>query len=259
MIIKEERIAIVTDLHIGAHQNNKKWHEISLEYAEDFKNKLKKDNIKDVIICGDINNDRNEISVQSLDVVNKIFTLWKDFNVILIVGNHDAFYKARSDVNSLSLLSGWKNITIVDELIEYETFKKKLVFCPWGTPINFKTKYDYLFGHLEINGFHLNKMKVCTKGLESSKLLENAETIISGHFHLRENRKYKNGRILYIGSPYELDWGDCGTEPRGFYYLNIPTGELEFIENKKSPKHVKIRFSELTSAGKITEDIKKES
>lgn len=258
MNIKDERIAIVSDLHIGKHQNSERWHNISLKFIEYFKDKLEKDNIKDIIICGDVNNDREEICVQSLDVLNKIFMLLKGFNILVIIGNHDAYYKDRSDVNSLSLFSGWKNITIIDELTEYNVFGKKLVFCPWSCSLNSIPKCDYLFGHFEVNGFSLSKMKVCIKGIDSINLLKKSPMTISGHFHLRDDRKYKDGRILYVGSPYELDWGDCGTDPRGFYYLNIPTGEYEFIENTISPRHKKIRMSEITSSGKLTKDIEKE-
>tara|TARA_R110000822_G_scaffold145230_2_gene284067 strand:- start:781 stop:1833 length:1053 start_codon:yes stop_codon:yes gene_type:complete len=255
MIIKEERVAIVSDLHIGKHQNSSKWHNIALDFAEDFRARLKKDNIKDIIICGDVNNDREEICVQSLHVVNEIFTLWKDFNINIIVGNHDAYYKNRSDVNSLSIFSGWSNIHIIDETEVFNIFGKRLVFCPWGADVEQVPVCDYLFGHLEINGFSLTKMKVCTNGTDSFSILDKAKMTISGHFHLREDRKYKDGRILYVGSPYEMDWGDCGTGSRGFHYLDIPSGDYEFIENKRSPKHKKIRMSEITSAGKITQAI----
>ncbi len=258
MKINDERIAILSDMHIGKHQDSSKWHDITLEFARDTRDKLREDNIRDIVICGDVNNDRNEICVQSLHILNEIFTIWKEFNINIIVGNHDAYYKSRSDVNSLTLFSGWKNINIIDEMEEYNIFGKKLVFCPWGADPDIVPNCDYLFGHFEINGFNLSKMKTCTKGVNSTNILEKCPFTISGHFHLREDRKYKNGRILYVGSPYELDWGDCGTDPRGIYYLDIPSGKYEFKENTVSPKHKKIRLTEITSAGKVTTDIANE-
>lgn len=258
MIIKDERVAIVSDLHIGKHQNSSRWHNIALDFAKVMRDKLRKDNVSDIIICGDVNDDRNEISVQSLHILTELFTIWKEFNVIIIVGNHDSYYKNRSDVNSLSVFSGWKNITIVDTVVNYGVFGKKLSFCPWGSSLDAVAKCDYLFGHFEINGFSLSKVKVCTNGVDSVNILDKADMVITGHFHLREDRKYKNGRILYVGSPYELDWGDAGTDPRGFYYLNIPSGDYEFIENKTSPRHKKIRMSEITSARKLTVDVARE-
>jgi DNA repair exonuclease SbcCD nuclease subunit len=258
MNIKDERVALVSDLHIGKHQNSKRWHNIMINFAKEFRDKLRSDNIKDVIICGDVNDDRNEINVNSLHVLTEIFTLWKEFNIIIIVGNHDCYYKNRSDVNSLSVFSGWSNITIIDEITEYDVFSKKLVFCPWGTETDDIPNCDYIFGHFQINGFNISKVKVCTNGVDSPNLISKADMIFTGHFHIRSDRKYKNGRIIYLGSPYELDWGDCATPDRGFFYLNIPNNEYEFIPSKTPPKHKKIRLSEITSSGTINEDIVEE-
>ena len=258
MMIKNERVAVVSDLHIGKHQNSPRWHNIALDFAKWFKENLIRENISDIIICGDVNDDRNEISVQTLHTLNDMFTIWKDFNIIILVGNHDSYYKNRTDVNSLSLFSGWDNITIIDQVTPYRVFGKDIIFCPWNGNLSGINKCDYLFGHLEINGFSMSKMKVCTGGIDSPNILKLADMTISGHFHAREDRKYKNGRILYLGSPYEMDWGDCGTTTRGFYYLDIPTGKYDFVENTLSPKHKKIRMSEITAAGKLTDDIRKE-
>jgi DNA repair exonuclease SbcCD nuclease subunit len=258
MMIKDERVALVTDIHVGKHQNSTKWHKIALGFAEEFRDKIKSDNIKDIIICGDVNDDRSDINVHSLHVLNEMFDMWKDFNINVLVGNHDAYYKNKTDVNSLSLLSGWSNINVIDKMEKFSVFGKKFVFCPWGVDPEDIPKCDYIFGHLEINGFSLATAKICTKGIDSTNLLAKADLTVSGHFHIRESRKYKTGKIVYLGSPYEMDWGDCGTPERGFHYFDIPTGEFEFFPITSAPKHKKIRLSEITSAGKLTENIKKD-
>ena len=259
MILTKSKIAVVSDLHVGSHQNDATWHTYALNFAEWFKGEVKKNGIIDIVVCGDVNNDRDEISVSSLHVLGKIFEIWKEFNILLIVGNHDAYYKDRSDVNSLSLFSGWPNITIIDKLENIEHNGKKLSFCPWGTTMEEIPNSDIIFGHFEINGFYMSKVKCCASGFDSKNILEKAPLIISGHFHIREERKYKDGgEILFVGSPYEQSWGDYGTSTRGFYILDIPTSNYEFVENTISPKHKKIRLSEITSADKITDSIKKD-
>ena len=259
MMLTKNNIAVVSDLHIGTHQNDPLWHMYAMKFAEWFRDEISKKGIKDIVICGDINNDRDEISVSSLHVLGKIFETWKDFNILLIVGNHDAYYKDRSDVNSLSLFSGWPNITIIDKLATIEKDGRKLSFAPWGTTLEEIPKSDILFGHFEINGFYMSKAKCCLTGFDSKNILEKSPLIISGHFHMREERKYKDiGEILFVGSPYEQSWGDYGTSSRGFYTLDVSTGKYEFIENTLSPKHKKIRLSEIMSAEKITDSIRKD-
>jgi DNA repair exonuclease SbcCD nuclease subunit len=85
----------------------------------------------------------------------------------------------------------------------------------------------------------MNSYKVCDHGMESKQLFKKAPMIISGHFHKKDDRKYDKGRIVYLGSPYQHNFGDAG-DARGIYILDLETSELEFIENNISPKHLKL-------------------
>jgi len=140
-----------------------------------------------------------------------------------------------------------------------KAYNKNITFCAWGTKTEEIPECDIIFGHFEINGFYMSKVKSCTKGVDSKSILEKAPLVMSGHFHIRETRVYKDGRrIVYTGSPYELNWGDYGTASRGFYILDVETSQEEFVENTESPKHKRIRLSEIKSAGTITDAIKRE-
>ena len=238
------RVCCVSDIHVGVHQNSSMWHDITLEWARWLKTELKNNKITDMIIPGDLFHYRDEIAVNTIHKVNEMLELWKDFNIVLLVGNHDAFYKDRSEINSLCILKGWPNITVIDEptLVEYKG--KKLMFCPWGTYLNQIEQSDIIFGHFEIQSFKLNQHKVCEDGIKSSMLLDRAPLTITGHFHLREERDYKQGKILYLGNPYQMDFGDVGGR-KGWYDLDLVTGDYKFHENKISPKHEKIRLSEI--------------
>ena len=132
-----------------------------------------------------------------------------------------------------------------------------MTFCPWNVPLDSLPKSDILFGHFEINTFKMNGGHVCGSGVESQSILEKAPVVLSGHFHRTEERSYKNGKIVYIGSPYEQSWGEYG-DRKGVYLLDLHDNALEFVPNTKSPKHVKIRLSELLAVGKITDNIKSE-
>jgi hypothetical protein len=91
----------------------------------------------------------------------------------------------------------------------------------------------------------MNQHKICDHGLETHNLLEKADLVISGHFHYREHRKYSNNQsILYLGSPFELDFGDRD-QVKGLTILDLDTLDLEFIENDKTPKHKKIKLSDI--------------
>jgi len=257
MIFKNNKVAVISDLHIGVHQDSPVWHDIILNYFKWFKEQLINKNIQDIVICGDINNNRNEISVNSLHVIYQVFNMLKEFNIKIIIGNHDLFYKNKNDINSLNLLKGWNNISIIDEysIIDYKD--KKISFCPWLTNVDQIQPSDILFGHCEINGFHMNHIKICTFGAQTEDYLKQSKLIISGHFHIRDERNYKDGTIIYTGSPYELDWGAINNT-KGIYIVDLNDSTYEFIENNISPKHKQIKLSELIANNSLTPEFKKD-
>ena len=80
-------------------------------------------------------------------------------------------------------------------------------------------------GHLEINGFKATRGHMMEDGMDVS-LFSKFEKVYSGHFHTRST----DGKIYYLGNPYEMYWNDCG-DKRGFNILDTETGEIEFVEN----------------------------
>jgi DNA repair exonuclease SbcCD nuclease subunit len=243
--IKSKKIGVFTDIHIGLGQDSTIWHNNILQFANWVKELFLNKGINDIIIPGDIFHNRSEISVNTLDVAKEFFKILKEFRIIISTGNHDCYYKDRSDVNSVSMFGGWNNIVIVDkEPLLIKAGDKTISLIPWGTPTEDIPGSDICFGHFEINSFHMNSFKICDHGIESKSLLDKSPFIISGHFHKREFRKYDKGEIAYIGSPYQQNFGDAGDE-RGVYILDIDNKELEFFENTLAPKHIKISLKAL--------------
>jgi DNA repair exonuclease SbcCD nuclease subunit len=238
------KIACISDIHLGVHQNSHAWHDIALNFATWLDKVLLENNIKDIIIAGDIFHNRHEIGVNTIHAAYKFFDILKNYNIVAITGNHDCYYKDKSDINSVAILNK-TNIRVFEEMVSFNEQEKKITFCPWGTELKDVPLSDILVGHFEILNFKMNQHKVCDHGLETEHLLDKAQLIISGHFHFREHRKYKHNKsILYLGSPYELDFGDR-EQTKGVTILDLQTLGIEFIENTITPKHKKIKLSEL--------------
>jgi DNA repair exonuclease SbcCD nuclease subunit len=253
--INKPKVAIVSDLHLGVHTNSAQWHDIALNWAKWFSAELKRQNVKDIIFCGDWYHNRSEISVSTLQVSADVLKILEDFNIIALVGNHDIFYKHRTDVNSLSLFKNSRNISVVDKVTSINVFDKVITLCPWGTGVNQIEKSDIVFGHFEIETFKMNSYKDCEDGLSVKELLKRSSLIISGHFHFRHEKRFGAGTILYVGNPFQMDFGDCDNT-KGYYLLDIDTQEYEFYENTISPHYKKIHLSELVEAETITSEIK---
>jgi DNA repair exonuclease SbcCD nuclease subunit len=253
--INKPKVCVISDLHLGVHTNSTVWHEIAINWANWLAKELSRKNIKDIIFCGDWHHNRSEISVNTLQVSADILDILKDFNIIAITGNHDLYYKHRTDVNSLSIYKGRKNITIFDNPYTLEAFNRTITLCPWNTNPADIPNSDIIFGHFEIETFKMNSYKVCEEGIKIKDLLQKASIIISGHFHTRHEKTFGSGTILYCGNPFQMDFGDLDNT-KGYYILDLDTLEYEFNENVISPQYKKIHLSELVQLGTIDSSVR---
>ena len=255
MLKETHNVGFFTDLHIGVHQNSEKWHDVSYTWAKWFTEELKKKNIKTIIFGGDLFHYRDEINVKSLFFANKLLHLFNDFELLLITGNHDAYYKDNSSIHSLSILNNRPNITIFDEPTIYNYNGKKIGFCPWGTSLeDIPNNCDLIVGHFELQNFNFNSFKVCEDGMLSSDILKKSKLIFSGHFHKRQHRYYDEGKIIYAGNPFEMDFNDINDQ-KGYYVLNFENEiTYDFYKNNITPIHVKVNLSEIESLKEIAKE-----
>ena len=246
------RVAVFSDLHIGVHQNSRAWHSIAECWARWIIEELKSKNIRDIVFCGDFFHTRDEVSVDTLHFGSRLLEMFQDFHVTLITGNHDCYLKDSSAINSLAPFKHWRNVTVVQETMQVASHGRTFSFVPWGVAAcDIPKNNDIVFGHFEINLFKMNTFFICDHGVDAKELLQHAPLVISGHFHLRDERKYGNGTILYVGNPFEMDFNDAGAS-KGYYVLDVATNAYEFHENTQSPKHHNITLSSMVQAGTIT-------
>lgn len=253
--INKPKVGIVSDLHLGVHTNSTQWHDIAVTWANWLASEFRRQNIKDIIFCGDWHHNRSEISVNTLQISADILDIFKQFNLIAITGNHDVYYKHKTDVNSLSIFKSRKNVMIIDKVTTFTAFDKVITLCPWNTSIADIPKSDVIFGHFEIETFKMNTYKVCEEGMSIKEMLQLSNLIISGHFHLRHEKKFGAGTILYVGNPFQMDFGDADNF-KGYYILDLDMMEYNFTENTVSPHYNKINLSDLIACNTITSRIK---
>jgi len=244
----EERVLLFSDLHIGNKMNSSAFHKTALGYVEWLKQTANDNHINTLVFLGDFFHYREELNLTAVFTANKFLETLKDFQIIILVGNHDCYYKDNARIHSTQIFEKWDNIVVVDETTSFEYMDKTIAFLPWGFDYSeIPSKVDYAFGHLEIETFRVNKVKICEKNhhsINSASLLKKIDKVITGHFHVRSEKKYKSGIIKYIGNTYEQNWSDY-QEEKGVEILNFSTGEMEFIKNDVSPKHIKVSLSKI--------------
>ena len=89
------KIAIITDTHYGARKGSKYLHDYFEKFYDDvFFPTLEAEGIDTVIHMGDAFDSRKSIDYQSLEWAKRVvFDRLKNYNVHMIVGNHDCYYK----------------------------------------------------------------------------------------------------------------------------------------------------------------------
>lgn len=233
------KVAIITDTHCGAGNDNQCFNEFFLRFYEEiFFPYLKQHNIKTVLHLGDTFDRRKYTNINTLHSWHKrVFeplNEWCD-RVDIMIGNHDTYYKNTNTVNSVDqLLKIYNKFNIYTDATEVQVDNLKVLYVPWICEENASRTLQTIenssaqvcMGHLELIGFEMYAGHInADKGLRS-ELFDKFYMTLSGHFHQKSSR----GSIHYLGAPYAMMWGDWGSL-KGFHVLDTETMELQFIEN----------------------------
>jgi len=232
------KVAIITDLHFGARNDNQAF----LDYQEKFYTNvffpaLKEKGITTILNLGDTWDRRKYINFNTLKQVKKFFfdeIAKNDMQMYMLAGNHDTYYKNTNDINSPDLLlNEYKNVTIIDSPRLITIDKTDIAMMPWICAENYAESMDLInttaaplcMGHFEIAGFTMHRGMTSHGGLDPA-VFKRFDMVFTGHYHHRNN----NGHIYYLGNPYELTWNDYN-DPRGFHFFDTTTRELQFVMN----------------------------
>jgi len=225
-----------------------------------FKNQLfpymKEHGIDTIVQLGDLLDNRKTMNIKTFNrLVDEFFTPMKEngFKIYSILGNHDIYYSSTLEINLVKYFQELfpETVEIFDKpsVISLGEYKYKLF--PWIIENKLKPKdmedVDVVFGHFEIKNFEMVKGHVDESSSLTSqffKKAKNLKRVVSGHYHIQST----DGFVMYVGTPYQMNWGDYDTK-RGFFVFE--GHEYEFIENEISSKFIKLKYND--KAPKIIE------
>ena len=230
------KVAIITDTHYGCRKGSRLFQDyFELFYKNVFFPVLEENNITTVIHLGDVFDSRKSIDYQSLEWAKRVvFDPLSNYNVHMLVGNHDAYYKNTNNINSPALLlKNYSNIsTYVDpQIVKIDDLD--ILFLPWICDENESKalkliksgKCKVAMGHLELCGFNAYRGHTMEDGMDST-IYDNFKKVFSGHYHTRSD----NGTVFYLGNPYEMFWNDVN-DTRGFHIFDTETLEHISVNN----------------------------
>ena len=221
------KVAIITDTHYGARKSSRLFHNYFEKFYNDiFFPKLDELGIDTIIHMGDAFDSRKGIDFTSLDWAKRVvFEPIKERGITmhLMVGNHDAYYKNTNDINAVDLLlKEYDNVKVYSSTTEVNVGGLDILFIPWINEQNSESsllsikgsRCKVAMGHLELSGFRAHRGCVMENGMDG-ELFENYKKVFSGHYHTRSS----DGKIFYLGNPYEIFWNDVNDE-RGFHIFD---------------------------------------
>lgn len=246
---------IFSDFHWGLKLNSELHLEIAKNNIKWLIDVIKTNNIKRVIFCGDWFHQRSSVSVNTMHIAYENLKLLAATvkEVHIIVGNHDCFYKNTTLVHSLKAYEQFENVKVYDKPTNIKLGNYNCLLVPWLHNLEDikNEKADIMFGHFEPNGCLLNGELTAFSSYSINDITNIAPLVFSGHFHAMNEYKTENhGRLIFIGSPSQQNWGDVENK-RGCFILNEKTLEYKFIENTEAPCHKKFYYSTITKTKKL--------
>jgi DNA repair exonuclease SbcCD nuclease subunit len=234
------KIALLGDTHFGVRNDARHFHEYYEKfYSEVFFPYLEEHGIDTIIQLGDLFDRRKYINFLSLAESRRyFFDECKNRNIRLhaLIGNHDIFWRNSLEINSPDLLlRDYDNITLWAKHGTLELDGAVFDMIPWMCNENeneirefvSKSTSPYCVGHFELVGYYMQRGQVSHEGYEDV-FLKNYDQVYSGHYHSRSASV--DGKIAYLGTPYELFWSDY-KDQKGFGVFDTQSKVFKFVTN----------------------------
>lgn len=224
-----KKALIATDLHLRPS-----YIEVGKKVLSLIKEELIKTNANYLFLLGDIFHTKNLVyaSVQNLfqTFLEEIEKDMPNVKVVLLVGNHD--WGIQYSIHPFEGLKHITNLTIVEDVyvlddnvfLAYAREKERFQeFLKSAGPVK------RIFSHMDMDGFTPGSGWEEISPFMSAEEFAQYEQVVSGHLHLAQEKKLKNGtEIIFVGSPYTTDFGESDQSKR-FLLLNLDDGSWESI------------------------------
>lgn len=202
------------------------------------------------MILGDIFDNRKAIDIAvsnlAIDILEEIRQICE---LVLMTGNHDLSKKTNNGYNSLRMFSLREDVAIINTPTEIifghkttDEIYKSGIAIPYMGDINeelkiltqYNKQMDYAFMHTEISAMQMDNGMSIVSGVNPDAF---SGHIWAGHIHKRQESK----KVTYVGNPFQMSRGDVNND-KGFYCINLKTGESTFYLNDYSPKFQNINI-----------------
>jgi DNA repair exonuclease SbcCD nuclease subunit len=213
------KVAVCTDIHFGLKSNSLLHNQDCEQFVDWFIATARANGCETGMFLGDWHHHRASINLQTLNfslrALEKLSAAFDRF--YFIPGNHDLYYRDRRDIHGAEWARHLPNIEIVNDWFQ----EGDVIIAPWLVGDDYKRipklSSKYVFGHFELPHFKMNAMvEMPDHGEVKIDSFGGIESVFSGHFHLRQQKK----NINYIGNCFPHNFADAGDDARGMMVLD---------------------------------------
>ena len=229
------KVLITADVHFGLP---KKLDDI-LWSMKTIRAYAEKNDIEEVIVCGDIFHDRVNYNIEVLNAAYNFFNETRKMGQqwIAFPGNHDMPLRNSWDVNTLKPLN--QVLTVIDDIKLMKIHGQRFWIIPF---VHYESVYmkilksieeqyedgDVLLTHVGVNNATLNECFL----IKHWSIVEFTESkfdrVFTGHFHCHQNVG-ERANVWYPGSPIPFRF-DEGMVPHGFIEYDLETRDVKFVD-----------------------------
>lgn len=231
-------IIITSDFHIqeGIYTD------ICLDYIDYLKTHAEENNIKHIVIAGDVFEKSSKIKNEAFLPLFFKFMELKDegYKLYFLLGNHDIY-----NVDNDSLVEAFAPFgEVIKDFKQVEIDGRTIDLLPYTkNNDDIPSSGDILITHLSIADFSFdNRYHVNEKMGMPTEIFEGYNIVFSGHFHRPQNKK----NIVYMGSPYQMNFGEIG-QKKGFITFNTDSGDWERVYYDQAPIYLKIKAKDFNT------------
>lgn len=239
------KVILLGDTHLGARGGADNFSDYFGKFFSDVLYPFMSSNgIDTVYQLGDLWDNRTALPLKAyhsaLQMVSQPL-VDNGYTMHVLLGNHDITLRESLKINTPEsalkdyITSGhvvvYKEPTLV-HVDENCTFD----IIPWICKENAVAVSDFMkrkeigdicLGHFPIEGASMY-VGIPAQGGLKAEVFERYERVFTGHYHTRS--ELMDGKIQYVGTPYEITWLDAH-DPRGFTVFDTITRKFEFVQN----------------------------
>lgn len=249
------------DIHIHPHKRSSERLQDCLDCLDWVFQTAKENKVQNIVFLGDLFHDRQKIDVLTYQRTFEIFERHlrhANFQVYLLLGNHDLWHFQKCDVSSVNPLRAIDGIEVVDSPKILLLNDVPIAFLPFThSPIEgakeLQTEWEQLVlpkgtrriltSHIAIDGALYNARHQTFSEViiehdsdmvkVGSELFDWWDNVFLGHYHAAQRL---DDRVEYIGSPLQLSFGESDQQKHVLIY-DLENGQREYVTNDFSPKH----------------------